>query len=60
MLFPTLLEDSWQVTSDALNEQTARHSTLTKNMHENFVIRFRDLQLKKPLITYMCAVRRPV
>ena len=51
--FPTLLKASGQVTSAALNKQTARYATLVENLHESFVTRFRDLQLKRPQITFL-------
>ncbi|KAI0209916.1 Zinc finger MYM-type protein 6, partial [Lamellibrachia satsuma] len=50
--FPTLLKASGQVTSAALNKQTARYVTLVENLHESFVTRFHDLQLKRPQITF--------
>ena len=48
--FPTLLKASGQVTSVALNKKRARYATLVENLHESFVTRFRDLQLKRPQI----------
>lgn len=50
--FPTLLKASGQVTSAVLNKQSARYATLVENLHESFVTRFRDLQLKRPQITF--------
>ncbi|KAI0209899.1 General transcription factor II-I repeat domain-containing protein 2A [Lamellibrachia satsuma] len=47
------LQASGQVTSAALNKQTARYATLVENLHESFVTRFRDLQLKRPQITFL-------
>ncbi|XP_060754330.1 general transcription factor II-I repeat domain-containing protein 2-like [Neoarius graeffei] len=51
--FPTLLKVSGQVTSATLNKQGARYATLVEHLHETFVIRFRDLQLKRPQITFL-------
>ncbi|KAF4086396.1 hypothetical protein AMELA_G00105760 [Ameiurus melas] len=51
--FPTLLKASGQVTSAALNKQVARYATLVENLHESFVTQFRDLQLKRPQITFL-------
>ncbi|KAF0039335.1 hypothetical protein F2P81_007570 [Scophthalmus maximus] len=51
--FPALLKASRQVTSAALNKQTARYARLDENLHESFVTRFRDLQLKRPKITFL-------
>ncbi|KAF4089688.1 hypothetical protein AMELA_G00069370 [Ameiurus melas] len=51
--FPTLIKASGQVTSAALNKQIARYSTLVVNLHESFVTQFRDLQLKRPQITFL-------
>ncbi|XP_077593579.1 general transcription factor II-I repeat domain-containing protein 2A-like [Stigmatopora nigra] len=42
-----------QATSAALNKQRARYATLVENLHESFVARFRDLQLKRPQITFL-------
>nr|XP_020473182.1 LOW QUALITY PROTEIN: piggyBac transposable element-derived protein 4-like [Monopterus albus] len=47
------LQASGQVTSAALNKQRARYATLVENLHESFVTRFRDLQLKRPQITFL-------
>lgn len=47
--FPTLLK----ATSAALNKQRARYATLAENPHESFLTRFRDLQLKRPQITFL-------
>ncbi|KAF0023065.1 hypothetical protein F2P81_023695 [Scophthalmus maximus] len=44
---------SGQVTSAALNKQTDRYGTLVENLQESFVTRFRDLQLKRPQITFL-------
>ncbi|XP_077341985.1 general transcription factor II-I repeat domain-containing protein 2A-like [Lithobates pipiens] len=51
--FPTLLKASGQVTSVVLNKQRARYATLVEKLHESFVARFRDLQLKRPQITFL-------
>ena len=51
--FPTLLKTKGQVTSAALNEQKARHATLLETLQERFVPRFRDLQLKRPQISFL-------
>uniref|UniRef100_A0AAV2L0X9 HAT C-terminal dimerisation domain-containing protein n=1 Tax=Knipowitschia caucasica TaxID=637954 RepID=A0AAV2L0X9_KNICA len=51
--FPTLLKASGQVTSAALNKQRARYAALVENLHESFVSRFRDLQMKRPQITFL-------
>lgn len=51
--FPTLLKASGQVTGIVLNKKTARYATLAENMHESFVTRFRDLQLKRLEITFI-------
>ncbi|CAI5686114.1 unnamed protein product [Oreochromis niloticus] len=51
--FPTLLKASGQVASTALSKQRARYATLIENLHESFVTRFHDLQLKRPQITFL-------
>lgn len=51
--FPTLLKDSGQVTSAALNKQRDRYATLVENLQETFVARFCDLQLRRPQITFL-------
>ncbi|XP_013125772.2 general transcription factor II-I repeat domain-containing protein 2 [Oreochromis niloticus] len=51
--FPTLLKASGQVASPALSKQRARYATLIENLHESFVTRFHDLQLKRPQITFL-------
>ena len=51
--FPTLVKTSAQITSAALNKQRVRYATLLETLQENFVPRFRDLQLKKPQITFL-------
>ncbi|XP_077305914.1 general transcription factor II-I repeat domain-containing protein 2A-like [Lithobates pipiens] len=51
--FPILLKASGQVTSAVLNKQRARYATLVEKLHESFVARFRDLQLKRPQITFL-------
>ncbi|XP_077340594.1 general transcription factor II-I repeat domain-containing protein 2A-like [Lithobates pipiens] len=51
--FPTLLKASGQVTSAVLKKQRARYATLVEKLHESFVARFRDLQLKRPQITFL-------
>ena len=50
---PTLLKASGQVTSTTLNKQRARYATLVEHKHESFVTQFRDLQLKRPHITFL-------
>ena len=52
MHFPTLLKASGQVTI-ALNKQKAIYATLLETLKESFVSRFCDLQLKRPLITFL-------
>ena len=52
-LFPIPLKASRQVTSTTLNKQTARSATLVENLHQSFVTLFRDLQLKRPQITFL-------
>ncbi|RVE64818.1 hypothetical protein OJAV_G00129590 [Oryzias javanicus] len=51
--FPTLLKASEHVTSAALKKKRDRYATLIENLHESFVTRFRDLQLKRPQITFL-------
>ena len=51
--FPTLLKASRQVTIAILNKQKAVNATLLETLKKSFVSRFRDLQLKKPLITFL-------
>ncbi|XP_042083258.1 general transcription factor II-I repeat domain-containing protein 2A-like [Haplochromis burtoni] len=51
--FPALLKASRQVASAALSKQRARYATLVENLHESFVTRFHDLQLKRPQITFL-------
>ena len=51
--FPTLLKASGQVTTGALNKQRVRYATLLETLQESFVPRFRDLQLKRPQITFL-------
>ena len=51
--FPTLLKASGQVTITTLTKQRARYATLLKTLKESFVLRFRDLQMKRPLITFL-------
>ena len=51
--FPTLLKASGQVTIANLNKQKAIYATLLETLKESFVSRFRDLQLKRPLITFL-------
>ena len=41
--FPTLLKAGGQVTSAALNKQSAKYATLLETLRESFVPRFRDL-----------------
>lgn len=50
--FPTLLKASEQVTVAALKKRD-RYATLVENLHESFVTRFCDLQLKRPQITFL-------
>ena len=52
--FPALLKANGQDTCcAALKEQKARYATLVENLHEGFVTRFCDLQLKRPKITFL-------
>lgn len=51
--FHTLLKASEQVTSAALKKKRDRYATLVANLHESFVTRFCDLQLKRPQITFL-------
>ena len=51
--FPTLLKASGQVTIAILNKQKAIYATLFETLKESFVSRFRNLQLKRPLITFL-------
>ena len=52
--FPALLKSNGQDTCCAvLKEQKARYATLVENLHESFVTRFCDLQLKRPQITFL-------
>lgn len=50
--FPTLLKASGKVTS-ALNKKRARYATLIEDLHESFVTRLRDPELKWPQITFL-------
>lgn len=51
--FHTLLKASEQVTSAALKKKRDRYATLVANLHESFLTRFCDLQLKRPQITFL-------
>ena len=51
--FPTLLKTSGQVTITTLNKQRAKYATLLENLKESYVLRFRDLQMKRPQITFL-------
>ena len=51
--FLTLLKTSVQVTGAALNKQRVRYAILLETLQESFVPRFRDLQLKRPQITFL-------
>ena len=51
--FPILLKASGQVTIAILNRQKAIYITLLETLKESFVSRFRDLQLKRPLIAFL-------
>lgn len=51
--FHTLIKASEQVTSVALKNKRERYATLVENLHESFVTRFCDLQLKRPQITFL-------
>ena len=53
MHFLTLLKASGQVTITTLNKQRARYATLLETLKESFVSRFRDLQMKRPQITFL-------
>ena len=48
-----MLKANGQVTIAILNKQRAIYATLLETLKENFVLRFRDLQMKKPLITFL-------
>ena len=50
---PTLLKANGQVTSAILNKQRARYETLVEHLHESFMTRVRDPQLKRPLTTLL-------
>ena len=51
--FPTLLKASGKVTIAIPNKRKAIYATLLKTLKESFVSRFRNLQLKRPLITFL-------
>ena len=51
--FRNLLKASGQVTITTLNKQRARYATLLETLKESFVSRFRDLQIKRPQITFL-------
>ena len=51
--FPTLLKASGQVTIAILNKQKATYATLLETLKESFLLRLRDLQLKRLLITFL-------
>ena len=53
MHFPTLLKASGKVTIAILDKQKAIYATLLETLKESFVSLFRDLQLKRPLITFL-------
>ena len=48
-----MVKASGQVTIAILNKQKAIYATLLETLKESFVLRFRDLQLKRPLITFL-------
>ena len=50
--FPTLRTASRQATSAELSKHTVLHATGVENLYESFVTRLRDLQLKRPQITF--------
>ena len=51
--FSTLLKASRQVTIATLKKQRAKYATLLETLKESFVLRFRDIQLKRPQITFL-------
>ena len=51
--FPTLLKSSGQVTITPSNKQRDGYATLLKTLKESFVSRFRELQMKRPQITFL-------
>ena len=51
--FLNLLKARAQVNVTTLNKQKARYVTLLETLKESFVSRFRDLQLKRPHITFL-------
>ena len=51
--FPTLFKASGQVTIAILKKRKAIYATLLETLKVSFVLRFRDLQLKRPLITFL-------
>ena len=48
-----MLKASGQVTIAILNKQKPIYATLLETLKERFLSRFRDLQLKRPLITFL-------
>lgn len=50
---PLCYKSSGQVPDAVLNKQTARYATMAEIQHKSFVTLFRDLQLKRPLITIL-------
>ena len=53
MHFPILLKASGQVTITTLNKRRAIYATLFETLKESFVSQFRDLQMKRPQITFL-------
>ena len=51
--FPTLLKASGQITITTLNKQRAGYATLLEILKESFLSRLRDLQMKRPQITFL-------
>ena len=51
--FPTLLKASGQVAIAILNKQKAMYVTLLETLKKCFMSRFLDLQLKRPLNTFL-------
>ena len=51
--FLTLLKASGQVTITTLNKQRATYARLLETLKESFALRFHDLQMKRPQITFL-------
>ena len=50
---PTQLKASGQVTITTPNKQRARYATFLETLRESFMLRFRDLQMKRPQISFL-------